>query len=78
MNDDLDMVAGRYEELVGKLQEKYGIAREEAERQTRRFKSVVKQTKRVNLRASKTKENANKRGAAGRKTSRTLGHRRLR
>ncbi len=32
-NDDLDQMDGRHEELVGKVQERYGIAREEAERQ---------------------------------------------
>jgi uncharacterized protein YjbJ (UPF0337 family) len=34
-NDDLDLVEGRREELVGRIQEKYGIARDEAERQVR-------------------------------------------
>ena len=34
-NDDLDVVEGRREELVGRIQEKYGIARDEAERQVR-------------------------------------------
>src|SRR5262245_57248869 len=32
-NDDLDQIHGRSEQLVGKLQERYGIARDEAERQ---------------------------------------------
>jgi len=32
-NDDLDVVEGRRQELVGKIQERYGIARDEAERQ---------------------------------------------
>jgi len=31
-DDDLDVVAGRREQLVGKLQERYGVAQEEAER----------------------------------------------
>jgi uncharacterized protein YjbJ (UPF0337 family) len=34
-DDELDMVEGRREELVGRIQEKYGIARDEAERQVR-------------------------------------------
>ena len=34
-NDELDLVEGRREELVGRIQEKYGIARDEAERQVR-------------------------------------------
>ena len=32
-NDQLDMVSGKRDQLVGKIQECYGIARDEAERQ---------------------------------------------
>jgi uncharacterized protein YjbJ (UPF0337 family) len=32
-DDDLDYIAGTRDRLIGRLQEKYGIAREEAERQ---------------------------------------------
>lgn len=32
-NDDLDVVQGKRTELAGKLQERYGIAKEEADRQ---------------------------------------------
>ncbi|HUU24257.1 MAG TPA: CsbD family protein [Methyloceanibacter sp.] len=32
-NDDLDVVEGRRAELVGKIQERYGIAKDEAEQQ---------------------------------------------
>ena len=32
-NDDLNQVKGRRDALLGKLQERYGIARETAERQ---------------------------------------------
>jgi len=32
-DDDLDVVAGRREQLAGKVQERYGVAKEEAERQ---------------------------------------------
>ena len=31
--DDLDVIAGRREQLVGKIQERYGVARDEAEKQ---------------------------------------------
>jgi uncharacterized protein YjbJ (UPF0337 family) len=34
-NDDLDTVEGRRTELVGKIQERYGIAKDEAEKQGR-------------------------------------------
>jgi uncharacterized protein YjbJ (UPF0337 family) len=33
MNDELAAIAGKYEELVGKLQARFGIASEESERQ---------------------------------------------
>jgi len=32
-DDDLDVINGRREELAGKIQERYGIARDEAESQ---------------------------------------------
>lgn len=36
-DDDLGVVEGNSEYLAGKLQERYGIAREEAERQVQEF-----------------------------------------
>ena len=36
-NDDLDIIQGQGEQLVGKLQERYGIAKEEAEKQFKDF-----------------------------------------
>jgi len=45
MNDELAGVAGKYEELAGRLQKKYGIAKEEAKRQVDEFKRMVKQLK---------------------------------
>lgn len=38
-NDDLQQADGNREYLVGKLQERYGIARDEATRQVREFES---------------------------------------
>jgi uncharacterized protein YjbJ (UPF0337 family) len=32
-DDEIDMVAGQRDKFVGKIQERYGIARDEAERQ---------------------------------------------
>jgi len=32
-NDDVEQIAGSRDELVGRIQKQYGIAREEAERQ---------------------------------------------
>jgi uncharacterized protein YjbJ (UPF0337 family) len=32
-DDDLDVVAGQRDQLIGRIQERYGIAKDEAERQ---------------------------------------------
>ncbi len=32
-DDDLDLIAGKRDKLLGKLQERYGVAKEEAARQ---------------------------------------------
>ena len=41
-NDDLDQVQGRTEQLVGKIQERYGIARDEAKKQVDEWASHAK------------------------------------
>ena len=38
-DDDIDVIAGRREQLAGKIQERYGIAKDEAEKQFRRLGS---------------------------------------
>lgn len=38
-DDEVDNIKGHREYLVGKIQEKYGITKEEAERQVRDFES---------------------------------------
>jgi uncharacterized protein YjbJ (UPF0337 family) len=40
-DDDLDVIAGKRDKLVGKLQQRYGIAKEEAEKQTDRWVEIV-------------------------------------
>ena len=49
MNDELAAIAGKYEELVGRLQEKYGVASEEASTQIARYKVAVDQLKKSNV-----------------------------
>ncbi|HLJ86077.1 MAG TPA: CsbD family protein [Candidatus Angelobacter sp.] len=34
-DSDLDIIAGKHEQLVGRIQERYGIAKEEAEKQVK-------------------------------------------
>jgi len=55
MNDELAAIAGKHEQLVGILQEKYGIAKEEAKRQVVEFKKNIDHLKKsnANLRRSK-------------------------
>ena len=50
MNDDLAAIAGKYEELVGRLQEKYGIANEESRHRSDDFKKVIGKLKESNAR----------------------------
>jgi uncharacterized protein YjbJ (UPF0337 family) len=38
-DDEITQLEGHSEQLVGKLQEKYGLEREEAERQAREFRN---------------------------------------
>lgn len=35
--DDLDVIAGKRDQLLGRIQERHGIARDEAQRQVREF-----------------------------------------
>ena len=37
-DDEIDQMEGRSEQLAGKLQERYGLARDEAERQAKEFR----------------------------------------
>ena len=39
-NDDVDVVAGKRDQLVGKIQERYGVLREEAERQVKEWEKA--------------------------------------
>jgi len=36
-NDDLDQVQGRSEQLVGRIEERYGLAKDEARRQVNKW-----------------------------------------
>jgi uncharacterized protein YjbJ (UPF0337 family) len=39
-DDDLDVIDGKRDQLAGRLQANYGIAKDEAERQIREFESA--------------------------------------
>ena len=36
-DDDLDVIAGRRDQLLGRIQQRHGLAKDEAERQVRTF-----------------------------------------
>jgi uncharacterized protein YjbJ (UPF0337 family) len=38
-DDDLAQIEGRQDQLIGRIQERYGIAREEAERQVKEWRA---------------------------------------
>jgi uncharacterized protein YjbJ (UPF0337 family) len=46
-DDDLDYISGTRDKFVGKLQERYGIAKEEAERSADEWLSTQAEQKRV-------------------------------
>ena len=41
-DDDLDVIAGKRDQMIGKMQERYGIARDEAEKQVSDWESSNK------------------------------------
>lgn len=40
-DDDFEKIAGKKDSLIGKLQEKYGLSKEEAEREADAFRHTV-------------------------------------
>jgi uncharacterized protein YjbJ (UPF0337 family) len=44
-DDDLDVIDGRRQQLVGRIQERYGIARDAAEKQADEFVKALKEEK---------------------------------
>jgi uncharacterized protein YjbJ (UPF0337 family) len=68
MDDELAAVAGKYEELVGRLQEKYGIAKEEARQQVNKFKMNAVELKKSNHELMKLQKTLSKKNSG--KTSR--------
>ena len=48
-DDDVDVIAGRRDQLLGKLQERYGIAQDVADKQLKEWESIVETTPKINL-----------------------------
>lgn len=43
-DDDLQMIAGKRDKLTGIIQQKYGLAKQEAEKQIDEFEKVIEQS----------------------------------
>jgi uncharacterized protein YjbJ (UPF0337 family) len=44
-DDHLDVIAGKRDQLLGRIQEAYGVSQEEAERQVREFETGYDKTR---------------------------------
>jgi uncharacterized protein YjbJ (UPF0337 family) len=76
MDDDLAAIAGKYEEFVGKLQQRYGIVQEEADQQVKNFKKIIGQLKESNARLMRLQKSLhNKERVIGRRVKATKGRR---
>lgn len=60
MNDELAAIAGKHEQLVGILQEKYGVANEEAKRQIDEFKNIIANLKKTNATLARLQRGKNR------------------
>ena len=52
-DDDLKVINGRRQQLVGKIQERYGIAREAAEDQAEEFVKALKEENKAEAKAKR-------------------------
>ncbi len=73
MNDDLAAIAGKYEEFVGRLQESYGIAKEESTRQVKDFKETIGRLEKSNRHLMQLQKSVYEKHGAGRKRA-PAGH----
>ena len=71
MNDELAAIAGKYEDLVGKLQERYGIAKDEAKQQIDEFKKTVGQLKKANSNLVRQQKSLHRVGTLRRKPAKS-------
>ena len=62
-DDDLTVINGKRDQLVGRIQERYGIARQEAEKQVDEFNRYLDSQSTVDDAEVRAAERAKKRGA---------------
>ena len=64
-DDDLEVISGRRDQLIGKIQERYGIMKQEAEKQVDEFvRSCSSEDSTVEARPTDREENVLPRGTA--------------
>ena len=56
-DDDLDVIAGNREQLVGRIQERYGIAKEAAQEQADAFVEAMRDEDTAHMAAAERKRN---------------------
>lgn len=61
-NDDLDVIAGKRDQFVGRLQERYGLLRDEAEKQVDDFADSLERSNNRKREEIEQKEKARKAG----------------
>lgn len=61
-DDDLDVIAGKRDELAGRIQEVYGISKDEADRQIERFSGTLDTGSHDSIGSGKARENDRTRG----------------
>jgi uncharacterized protein YjbJ (UPF0337 family) len=55
-DDDLDVIGGRREQLAGRIQEVYGISKDEAEKQIESFSGTLDSSSHDHLGSTKSRE----------------------
>jgi len=65
-NDELATIAGKYEELVGRLQEEYEIVKEDGKRQVEHYRKMAEQLKISNSKLIETQKASSKVKKGGR------------
>ena len=55
-DDDLDVIEGQKDQLVGKVQERYGIAKDEAQKQVDEWNRVNRETENLEVEAERQRK----------------------
>jgi uncharacterized protein YjbJ (UPF0337 family) len=64
-DSDIEVIRGRRDQLIGKIQERYGIVKEEAQKQADEFTKTLQLADETDSSASATREPASREEAVG-------------